>query len=110
MAASEAEGQAAPEVGLMSGSLDGPVYMCPIHNIEVNAFNPVGCHLCVEKSEHVIHTISYESEMDALWPCIRAKCSCGASWTHQESDSDAERLSIFKSHLAYALRQATRVD
>lgn len=60
--------------------------------------------------EHTIHTLIYVPELDALWPCIRAKCSCGATWTHQESDSDAERLSIFKSHLAYAMRQATRVD
>lgn len=61
--------------------------------------------------EHIIHEVSYKPELwKGLFPEVRAQCSCGATWTHSESDTEAHKLSIFKSHLAYAMRQATRVD
>jgi hypothetical protein len=61
-------------------------------------------------SEHTIHEVTYQPEHFGLFPQIRARCSCGETWTHGENVTEELKLSIFKSHLAYALRQATRID
>jgi len=40
----------------------------------------------------------------------RQGCSCGAHWTQPRSRTEEFMAGLFQSHIAYAKRQATKVD
>lgn len=85
-------------------SLDGPTIRCPTHSIEFNGFSPEGCPECAK------HKISYKADLLVGMPVLRATCSCGDTWVHEPYTTDEVKNSIFQSHLAYAKRQAMRID